>query len=278
MPRGRTILIYLPDGNPRGLKECEIQDSIVKSFFIPRAKLQDVYDKKEVTQPGVYFLFGEVDEVGKHELYIGEAEDILKRLKEHNANKDFWNNCVCFISEKKNINKAHIKFLENYCYERASKLNKVKLLNSNIPTKPSLTNKDESFVLSFFDDLKLLLSTLGFPIFEESKKDKKNLWFCKGKDASATGEYSEEGLTVFKGSKSNLKAARTAGDWLIRMREKLKEKGILVQEGEVLVFREDYIFSSPSTAAGVVLARRANGWTEWKDKGKKTMDEKLRKR
>ena len=33
----------------------------------------------------------------------------------------------------------------------------------------------------------------------------KNLYYCKSKDADAVGEYSEEGFTVNKGSKSNIK-------------------------------------------------------------------------
>ena len=30
--------------------------------------------------------------------------------------------------------------------------------------------------------------------------------------------------------------------------------------------------ASPSAAAGAVLARRANGWTEWKDESGNTLD------
>jgi hypothetical protein len=277
MTRGRTISIYLPDGNARGVKICDIKDSIVKAFYIPRAKIQDIYKRDDLSEPGIYFLFSEPDEIGQFTLYIGEAENIVTRLKQHNANKDFWNICVCFVSEKKNLNKAHIKFLENYCCDEAKKINKVVLDNSSTPTKSHLTDQDKDFILSFFDDLKLILSTLGYPIFEESRKDKKNLWFCKGKDAKATGEYSEEGLTVFKGSKANLTETPTAGTWIIGTRDKLKNKGILVKEGNVLIFKEDFTFSSLSTAAAVVLARRANGWTEWKDKNGKTIDEKFRK-
>lgn len=40
-----------------------------------------------------------------------------------------------------------------------------------------------------------------------------------------------------------------------------------------LEFSEDYIFSSPSTAACIVLGRNANGLTEWKmENGKSLKD------
>ncbi len=271
--RGKTIQIYLPDGNPRGIKIAEITNSIGKAVFIPRSKLNDVSNRPELQGVGIYFLFGELNELGKPVVYIGEAETLIKRIKDHNKNKDFWNVAVIFGSEKDNLNKAHIKFLENYCYNKAKEINRCELENSVIPTRSTITESEEDFVLSFFDDLKMLLTTLGFPIFEELKSHKKsNSYFCKGKDALAEGEHTEEGLVVFKGSKANLIESKTAGTWVIGMRTKLKEKGILIQKDKVLEFTSDHIFNSPSAAAAVVLARRANGWIEWKNKDGKTLD------
>lgn len=275
--RGKTISIYIPDANPRSIKICDIKDRIVKAIFIPRNKLTEATKRKELQDPGIYFLIGEPNEIGKSSVYIGEAEVLLTRLKQHNATKDFWNTAICFVSEKHNINKAHIKYLENYACSQAKKINKCELENSINPTQSSLTEEDVDFVLSFFDDLKLLIATLGYPIFEETKKDKSKIFICKGKDAQATGEYTEDGLVVFKGSKTNLTESKTAGSWVINMRKSLIEKGILKQEGSVLVFTEDYSFKSPSASAAVILARRANGWIEWKDKNGKTMDKKIRK-
>ena len=85
--RGKTISIYIPDGNPRSFKICELMEGIVRSLFIPRSRLKDFYDKSELKEPGVYFLFGEEDEVGKSRVYIGEADPLITRLKQHNTNK-----------------------------------------------------------------------------------------------------------------------------------------------------------------------------------------------
>ena len=276
--RGRTISIYMPDANPRGIKICNTQDGIVKAIFIPRNKLLDATKREELQDPGIYFLIGDPNEVGKPRIYIGEAEVLLTRIKQHNTSKDFWNSVLCFVSEKKNINKAHIKYLENYSCNQAKKINKCELENNVNPTQSSLTEQDQDFVMSFFDDLKLLIATLGFPIFEESKKDQSKIFICKGKDAYATGEYIEDGFLVFKDSKANLDESKTAGTWVTGMRKNLIEKGILKQEESVLVFTEDYSFNSPSAAAVVILGRRANGWTEWRDKNGKTLDERFRQK
>jgi hypothetical protein len=42
-------------------------------------------------------------------------------------------------------------------------------------------------------------------------------------------------------------------------------------------FTKDHISPSPSKAAGVVLARNANGWIEWKYEDSRTLDEVKRK-
>lgn len=278
--RGKTISIYLPDSNPRSIKICDINTSIVRAFLIPRNKLGDFSSKEELSCPGVYFLIGEKTDSGKNKIYIGEAENLFSRIRQHNkdSNKDFWNLVICFISDKKNINKAHIKYLENYCCNEAKRIDRCELVNSTNPTQSSLTEQDKDFILDFYDDLKILIATLGYPIFEEIKKDKKNLFFCKGKEAIATGEYNEEGLLVFKGSKVNIEESKTAGSWVINMRKNLIDRKILIEnDSTTFIFKDDFLFSSPSASAAVVLGRRANGWTEWKNKDGKTLDELFRK-
>jgi hypothetical protein len=275
--RGKTINIYMPDGNPRSIKICEITDSIVKAIFIPRNKLSELSNREEMHHPGVYFLFGEENEIGRPTLYIGEAEDLLTRVKQQNANKDFWNTAICFVSEKKNLNKAHIKYLENHACAEAKRINKCVLGNSVTPTQSSLTNQDVDLVLSFFDDLKILLSTLGYPIFVELKRSSESTFICKGKNAYARGEYTEEGMVVFKGSKAQIGLTDSAGDWIKNIRINLLNESVLSEVDGVYVFTEDYTFNSPSAAAATVLGRNVNGWTAWKTKEGITLDERFRK-
>lgn len=47
----------------------------------------------------------------------------------------------------------------------------------------------------------------------------------------------------------------------------------MIREKEHLEFTDDYIFSSPSTAAIMVMGRNANGLSEWKSKDGKTLKE-----
>jgi hypothetical protein len=48
------------------------------------------------------------------------------------------------------------------------------------------------------------------------------------------------------------------------LRQELISNGVLVMQGTLFQFTQDYTFSAPSTAAAVVLGRSANGRIEWK--------------
>jgi hypothetical protein len=59
----------------------------------------------------------------------------------------------------------------------------------------------------------------------------------------------------------------------IKFRQKLIDEDILLDKGEFYEFSDDYIFSSPSTAAVIVMGRNANGLSEWRQKDGKTLKE-----
>ena len=270
---GKTIQIFLPDGNPRSVKIAEITSRTVQGIFIPRSKLEFISQRDELKNVGVYFLIGSTDEDSKPTVYIGEAEDCLIRLKQHNKGKDFWTIALVIISRTKYFTKTHIKYLEWFCHEEIKKANRFKLDNSSLPTCPYISESMEADLIDNFDTVKTLVSTLGYPLFDQIEKpEKKEILICKGKDAYAEGEYSEDGFVVFEGSKCNLMEPNPAVAWIPNLRKKLIQDGILAQQNNVLVFTSDYIFASPSAAAAVILARSANGWTQWKYKDGKTLD------
>lgn len=275
---GKTIQIFLPDGNPRSVKIAEITSRTVQAILIPRTKLDYIFSREELNNVGVYLLIGSPEEDVKPRLYVGEAEDCKIRLKQHNSSKDFWNYAIAIISKTHYFTKTHIKYLESFMYKEALRINRYKLDNNTIPTIPFVSESMEADLLDNFDTIKILVSTLGFPIFDEIKTaSKTELLYCKGKEALAAGQLTDEGFLVLAGSKCNLKESNTAGTWIINMRARLVEEKILQVKGNVYEFTSDYQFGSPSAAAGTVLARRANGWIEWKYKNGKSLDEVKRK-
>ncbi|WP_276974082.1 GIY-YIG nuclease family protein [Flavobacterium filum] len=279
--RGKTIQVFLTDGSPRGIKLAEITSNIELAVFIPRVQMNDAGKRAELSLPGVYFLFGENEAGGKPMVYIGQSRNCLDRIKQHDQKKDFWNYAVLIVSKTNNFTQTHIEYLEQLAIDKAIEAKRYVLENGNSPKKFSVPEMLEADLLDSFDTIKILLSTLGFPLFEGwveyKEQSSSQRLFCKAKAAKAEAEYVNDGLLVFKGSTANLEFAPTSSSSLKLQRDKLIESKVLQLEGSVYVFTEDYLFTSPSAAASQIQARNANGWIEWKDAQGKTLDELYRK-
>lgn len=275
----QTIQIFLPDGQPTSIREAEITNRLVKAILFPRNKILEVSKRDMVNFTGVYFLFGGSDETAKPKVYIGEGEDCFKRIRTHNRNKEFWTHCVIVTTKTNEYTKTDGKFLEHYCLSKAEEFGRYLTENETGSQKPSIPESREYDLLDNFETLKILLATLGYPLFESKRKvnGNKDIFTCKGKKASAEGEMSDDGFVVYKGGKCNLEETPTLGKWAHNMRRKFIVDGILEEENGILVFKSDHIFNSPSAAAATVLGRSSNGWTEWKDKSGKTLNELKRK-
>lgn len=277
--RGKTIQVFLTDGTPRGIKIAEITSNIEQAVFIPRSKMNEAVARPEVSRPGLYFLFGDAEGSSKPIVYIGQSRNCLYRIKTHDQNKDFWNYAVLIISKTESFSQTHIEYLEQLAITKAYEANRYSLENGASPKRFKVPETLEADLLDNFDTIKILLSTLGFTLFEPLKKEitKAEHFFCKGKQAFAEGEYQDDGFVVYKGSKANIELTPTASSSVFNLRDNLIEAKVIIQEGDVFVFQDDHLFSSPSSAACQVLGRNANGWREWKTNDGKTLDELKRK-
>lgn len=278
--RPQTIQIFLPDGSPTSIREAEITSRLVKAILFPRNKMQEVSKRDLVHFTGVYFLFGLPEDGSKPIVYIGEGEDCFERIKSHNRKKDFWTHCVIVASKTNDYNKADSKFLEYYCLEKAKEIGRYNLDNDTGSNKLSISESREHDLLDNFETAKILLATLGYPIFEDKRKAKtvKELFYCNGKNnASAIGELTDDGFLVYKDGKSSISETRGMNKWIGILRKRLLAEEVLKEVNDVYVFQQDYIFNSPSAAAATILGRSSNGWKSWKDKNGKTLDELKRK-
>ncbi|MEI6821049.1 MAG: GIY-YIG nuclease family protein [Bacteroidota bacterium] len=277
MKFGKTIKIFLIDGDPNGRMSCELSNWSGKAYKIPRINIKDCTDRDDLSSTGVYLLFGK-DDNGRELVYIGEAESILKRLNQQLTQKDFWNEAIIFISKDENLNKAHIKYLENRLHEIAKSANRYKLDNSTIPTQSSISESDRAEMEEFIEYIKMLVNTLGHKVFDEKReyksKQKQETFYIKAaRGADGQGEPTSDGFVVFKTSKAASTIVNSMSQNFILLRQKLIDESILIDKGEYYEFTDDYIFSSPSTAAVIVMGRNANGLTEWKKTDGKTLKE-----
>ena len=278
----KTIQVFLPNGNPQGLRVARITSRTVQAVEIPRKKLSEAGDRKEARGVGVYVLFGpEEGDAGKPPAYVGEAENCFKRLEVHQQRKDFWTTAVAITSRTRSFTKAHARRLEYDFVRVARDAQRFRLQNDQVPTEPHVPEPMLAELQDNFEAIQTLFSTLGHPILDPLATDRqrqdRQALRCQGRRADGRGAYTEDGLVVFEGSKASLETVPSAPDAVLRRRENLREEGTLMEENGVLVFTEDHPFDSPSGAAGVVLGRSSNGWREWKDPEGRTLDELERK-
>lgn len=277
--RPQTIQIFLPTGSPTGVKEAELTNRLLKAMYFPRTAMEDAAKRDIATYTGIYFLFG-TDDNGADKVYIGEGEDCWERIKSHHRNKDFWTDGVIIATKNDIYTKTEAKFLEHICLKEANEIGRFITDNDTGSKKPSIPETRIYDLEDNFETLKVLLGILGFPLFKkenENQTKNKERYYCKSKEANAIATLSDEGVWVLADSLANLKETKTAGNWIIGMRQKLLDSGVLIPNGNTLKFARKHLFKSPSAAAGTVLARRANGWIEWKDKDSKTLDELKRR-
>ncbi len=276
MKTPKSIKLYLMDGTSDGRLTCELSNWSGKAIKIPRVLLKESNDRPELKGTGVYFLFGKDDD-DSNSIYIGESEEIYTRLTKHDLGKDFWNEVLVFTSKDENLNKAHIKYLEHRLYQIALKTKRYEVINANRPNKPVISESDQAEMEEFIKNILMMVPVLGHKVFEEIIKAKgecKNFLYLTGpRGADAKGLLTSEGFVVLKASliASGVVSSFTSG--YKKLRDKLLKEKTIIEDNGSLFLDHDYIFSSPSTAAVIVLGRPANGLTEWKTKDGLTLKE-----
>jgi hypothetical protein len=279
MALGRTIRIYLEDGSVSGLKHAEIVNWTGQAISCPRQHLKHLNDWAESKKPGCYFLYGVDDETGEPAVYIGEAENVYDRLLHHLANKDFWNEVVFFTSKDDNLTKSHVKFLEAELVTNAKRAGRQVLLNGNMPNVPSLPRSEQASMEEYLLNLKTLLGVLGHKTLEPlvnvtskksiAEKETKSVsndeidLFLNIKGLKAQAILNDEGLVVLEGSFATKLLRESLSNGYKKLREKLIDSSVLIDNETNFVFTKNYLFTSPSQAAAILTGYAINGRNHW---------------
>ena len=275
IPRGFSVRIFVPTGDPEGLKIVEKSNWVGLGLVFPRAQYPEVRKRSELKRPGIYILWGPDEETQLTKVYIGEGDEVLSRLDQHAKQKDFWTHAAVFTSKDDNLNKAYIRYMESRLIAQAKAAGIAKLDNYTEPPLPPLSEADAADAEAFLHEILLLFPVVGVTFFERRKPHdiKSKEFYLKGKGVKAKGLYTSEGFIVLKGSQAVKDETPSIHPYMKTLRDTLIKEGILQDEGDTYRFTKDYPFTSPSTAAGVVLGRAANGRIEWKDSKGRTLKE-----
>jgi hypothetical protein len=273
--QGFSVRIFIPSGEPEGLNIVEKSNWTGQGIVFPRSLFAEARQRVELKRTGIYILWGP-GELGQLPIvYVGEGDSVLSRLDQHAKSKDFWTHGIVFTSKDQYLNKAHVQYIESKLIELASGAKRCELDNGNVPQPPSLSEADQADADGFLADILLCLPVVGVNLFERTiiVSSKSQNLTLKAKGITASGIDSPQGFVVRAGATAVKKEVPSIHAFMTELRKTLVKNGVLVDNGNTYRLTQDYTFSSPSTAAGVLLGRSANGRREWKDaKGRSLRD------
>ena len=266
-----TIRLFLPRGDAKSLRTAEISNWTGKAIAAPRTELNELLRREELGKAGIYILSGADPLSGAPRVYIGEAEVLRDRLKQHKS-KEFWVSAIIFVSKDENLTKAHVRHLENRLLAEAVTAHRF-TLEQNQPGGSKLPESDREDMEVFLSHIRQLLPVLGsdllVPVAQPSAKQQSGgTLFCRMKGAEARGHRTPDGFVVLQGSTAVLQERQSAMKWphVVALRNKLIADGTLAQKDDFYRFSRDVEFSSPSAAASVIHGGSANGLLAWRTK------------
>src|SRR3954454_11361862 len=199
-----TIKLFLPRGDAKSLRTAEISNWTGKAVAAPRTEFDELLAREELEKAGIYILIGSDPLTNAPRAYIGEAEIIRERLKQHKS-KEFWVSAIVFVSKDENLTKAHVRYLESRLLAEATQAGRFKL-EQNQASGSRLPESDREDMEVFLSRIRQLLPVLGsellIPIAQQpsARSSPSAPLVCRIKGALARGYRTPDGFVVFRGS------------------------------------------------------------------------------
>jgi len=265
-----SITIFVPDGDPESLRLVQKSNWTGIGVVFNRTNYKQVVIQEEFNKTGVYVLVATSEGSGLPTIYIGEGDPVKDRLNQHYSKKDFWDWSVFFVTKDNSLNKAHVQHLEARLLDLARAAKQCKIDNTQKPLVPTLSKSQTADVESFLLDMLSIFPLLGLSIFEktettEATSETGGLLFIEAKGIKATGYEGPKGFVVMKGSQLVKDEVASIHNFMSTLRKDMLNQGVISTSGNAYIFNQDYVFKSPSTAAGVIQGRPANGRKDWKN-------------
>ncbi len=280
----KVFQILVPD-NTLVSRVISCENQVTELFVIDRADKKFVAEHSaELNKPALYILVNR----DKRQLYVGETDDSIKRLRNHEA-KDFWTEAIVFHSTGDTLSTTEVRWLEAKTYEALKELGYYDLSENKVaPQQPPLKRNQIYTLEPIFEEAKNYICAAGFDIFLKSKNEQKeeltqtataeHIFYCKHKESKAMGYLIEESkeFVILAGSELRSGIRPSLQPSLVGKRAQFIAEQCDTIGGRSIL-RANYAASSPSIAGALILGRNTNGWTKWKDAEGKTLDQIYRK-
>ena len=163
------IKIFSVTGDPDGIRLISKSNWSGIGVAFPREQFAELkahdFIKTYMERAGVYLLIGDLAE---QTIYIGEADPIQDRLKQHMMRSD-WQWAAFFVDALHGLGKTEVQFLEAELLQLARKAETALILNRNKPTHPNMSPAGRAAVNVFLGDLLSIVPLIGIRAFTPPK-------------------------------------------------------------------------------------------------------------
>lgn len=276
MTISKKLEIIYYNGQPDGIRSIRRHLSTMTTYIIPRSLLSDAKKISGINRPGIYYLISENDHNKIAQIYVGQTRNGIARLDDHNRSKDFWDKAIMFLADNKTFSLDMISGLEAYAISKAHEAKRYKVENSVNP-KYEIDEYDLPLIEEVYEEIKFIMATQGYKLENSKSEQKENNTFHTTRNGTlAYGLYYGESFDVMEGSEINMSKKCNSAP-MEKQRQTALANGDIILENGKHILKVSVSFNSPSAAGMFVLGGSINGWTEWKNKDGKTLDEIFRK-
>lgn len=279
MNTGRSVRLYLADGKATGILTAEIMNWTGHVLAAPRTRFEGVFARPELKRTGVYLLIGPDDDGSDlPKVYVGEGDEIGKRLYSHNKDKDFWERFVAVTSKDMNLTKAHVRYLEGRLLTLLAEAKKAKIENKDMPQFDLLPEADIADMEAFLNEIQLVLPVIGVEVFRKpaarieatnivSQATSSTVYFdVSNTKAGIVAKAREDAgdFVVEEGAIGAMREAASFPDRIKSIRDDALSTGqVTALNASNFRVEQDISFNSPSAAAVFLFGTSRNGRTDW---------------
>lgn len=197
MAEAKTIKLLLSNGSLSGLLMAELLKWEGILFASPRSSYQLLSSEQESMYWGVYLL------VSEDKVYIGQANDLLRRITEHDKSKDWWTKVILLTTKDNSLNRSDIDYLENKLIAIAKQNGTLEMNNIQTGNSPKVSRYRETELKDFLDGGLLLLELIGIKVFvkdliNKNKKESTIFLDKKIQDSSVINDSSSQPINKSK--------------------------------------------------------------------------------
>lgn len=276
MAISKKLEMIYHNGQPDGIRSIRRNLSTMTTYVIPRPLLSEAKNISGINRPGIYYLINEDDGNKIVQLYIGQTRNGITRLDDHNRSKDFWNKAIMFLAESKTFTLDMISGLEKFAIIKAQESKRYKVENNVVP-KYEIDEYDLAAVEEIYDEIQFIMATQGYKMNDaKCTINEADILHTTRNGITAYGVYNGEKFEVLDGSQINMDKPAHLQRYNRQREDLISQQSIIDVDGKYIL-KVTLSFDTPSGAGQFILGGSINGWTEWKNKEGKTLDELYRK-